>query len=230
MLLLGSLVLLTPLAFYFQLGGRLKTVPVSTRPVTSSFVSHQARFILILLVGSFDVICAIVLIQSQSMMAFRVGGALESLQSQYFMVNLCFSMLTFDLQAQVQNSVPPRKWREPKMCFKEAAALRAALPSRFTVVLARAWCGMHLTAFPALRCCWYPIQGSTSVLVSCFMQSASFWGKIVAFKPVPNLLLLGVCIFWWAVWSQTNNFTQSLPVSALPVRPADQPARDHPSP
>lgn len=64
-------------------------------------LSHQARFILILLVGSFDVICAIILVQSQSMMAFRVGGALESLQSQYFMMNLCFSMLTFDLQAQV---------------------------------------------------------------------------------------------------------------------------------
>ncbi|XP_025941304.1 uncharacterized protein LOC112975448 isoform X3 [Apteryx rowi] len=60
-----------------------------------------ARFILILLVGSFDVICAIILIQSESMMAFRVGGALESLQSQYFMLNLCFSMLTFDLQAQL---------------------------------------------------------------------------------------------------------------------------------
>lgn len=68
-------------------------------------LSHQARFILILLVGSFDVICAIILIQSQSMMAFRVGGALESLQSQYFMLNLCFSMLTFDLQAQVQTSL-----------------------------------------------------------------------------------------------------------------------------
>lgn len=64
-------------------------------------LSHQARFVLILLVGSFDVVCAIILIQSQSMMAFRVGGALESLQSQYFMLNLCFSMLTFDLQAQV---------------------------------------------------------------------------------------------------------------------------------
>ncbi|XP_041887989.1 uncharacterized protein LOC121666474 [Corvus kubaryi] len=60
-----------------------------------------ARFVLILLVGSFDVICAIILIQSQSMMAFRVGGALESLQAQYFMLNLCFSMLTFDLQAQL---------------------------------------------------------------------------------------------------------------------------------
>ncbi|KAM4885939.1 uncharacterized protein FYW23_011726 [Sylvia borin] len=60
-----------------------------------------ARFVLILLVGSFDVVCALILIQSQSMMAFRVGGALESLQSQYFMLNLCFSMLTFDLQAQL---------------------------------------------------------------------------------------------------------------------------------
>lgn len=35
------------------------------------------------------------------MMAFRVGGALESLQLQYFLLNLCFSMVTFDLQAQV---------------------------------------------------------------------------------------------------------------------------------
>ncbi|XP_066493777.1 uncharacterized protein [Tiliqua scincoides] len=60
-----------------------------------------ARFVLILLVGAFDVICAVVLIQSESMMAFRVGGALESLQAQYFMLNLCFSMLTFDLQAQL---------------------------------------------------------------------------------------------------------------------------------
>ncbi|KAJ7421482.1 hypothetical protein WISP_42719 [Willisornis vidua] len=61
---------------------------------------EPARFVLILLVGSFDVVCAILLIQSQGMMAFRVGGALESLQAQYFMLNLCFSMLTFDLQAQ----------------------------------------------------------------------------------------------------------------------------------
>nr|XP_028596737.1 uncharacterized protein LOC114602544 [Podarcis muralis] len=60
-----------------------------------------ARFVLILLVGAFDVICAVVLIQTESMMAFRVGGALESLQAQYFMLNLCFSMLTFDLQAQL---------------------------------------------------------------------------------------------------------------------------------
>lgn len=42
------------------------------------------------------------------MMAFRVGGALESVQEQYFLLNLCFSMVTFDLQAQVfvQTSVP----------------------------------------------------------------------------------------------------------------------------
>ncbi|XP_078001895.1 uncharacterized protein LOC110200628 isoform X5 [Phascolarctos cinereus] len=59
-----------------------------------------ARFVVILLVGFFDVICAVLLIRGQGMMAFRVGGALESLQAQYFMLNLCFSMLTFDLQAQ----------------------------------------------------------------------------------------------------------------------------------
>ncbi|XP_028922324.1 uncharacterized protein LOC103170872 [Ornithorhynchus anatinus] len=60
-----------------------------------------ARFVVILLVGSFDAICAAVLIWSPSVMAFRVGGALESLQAQYVMLNLCFSMLTFDLQAQL---------------------------------------------------------------------------------------------------------------------------------
>lgn len=226
MLLLGSLVFLTPLAFYFQLDGRLTTVPVSTRPVTSSFVSHQARFILILLVGSFDVICAIVLIQSQSMMAFRVGGALESLQSQYFMVNLCFSMLTFDLQAQVQNSIPPRKRSEPKLCFKKAAVLRAALYRCISSCLM--WNASYcLPCSPLLL-----ISHTGKYVCPCvlFHTVCHFWGKIIAFKPVPNLLLLGVHIFWWAVWSQTTNFTQSLPVSALPVRSADQPARDHPSP
>ncbi|KAJ1144846.1 hypothetical protein NDU88_011140 [Pleurodeles waltl] len=58
-------------------------------------------FIVLLLVGLFHVVCSVILIQSPNMMAFRVGGALESLQEQYFMMNLCFSMLTFDLQAQL---------------------------------------------------------------------------------------------------------------------------------
>ncbi|XP_030041654.1 uncharacterized protein LOC115458990 isoform X2 [Microcaecilia unicolor] len=59
------------------------------------------RFVLILVFGLFHVVCASFLLRSQNMMAFRVGGALESLQHQYFMLNLCFSMLTFDLQAQL---------------------------------------------------------------------------------------------------------------------------------
>ncbi|XP_077168735.1 uncharacterized protein LOC143824852 isoform X2 [Paroedura picta] len=69
-----------------------------------------ARFVLILLVGAFDIICAVILIQTESMMAFRVGGALESLQAQYFMLNLCFSMLTFDLQAQILKELKPFAW------------------------------------------------------------------------------------------------------------------------
>lgn len=52
--------------------------------------------------GAIHVLCATLLIQRPNMMAFRVGGALESLQQQYFLLNLCFSMVTFDLQAQVQ--------------------------------------------------------------------------------------------------------------------------------
>ncbi|XP_018408599.1 PREDICTED: uncharacterized protein LOC108784329 [Nanorana parkeri] len=61
----------------------------------------QPRFIVILLVGLFHVVCALSLVLGPNMMAFRVGGALESLQVQYNMLNLCFSLLTFDLQAQL---------------------------------------------------------------------------------------------------------------------------------
>nr|XP_032635953.1 uncharacterized protein LOC116824636 isoform X5 [Chelonoidis abingdonii] len=97
-----------------------------------------ARFILILLVGSFDVICAIILIQSQSMMAFRVGGALESLQSQYFMLNLCFSMLTFDLQAQVI-----RHWGQELSYALEAAVIIGSCIS-VTIKSVLFWALLHI--------------------------------------------------------------------------------------
>ncbi|KAK1159550.1 hypothetical protein AOXY_G22282 [Acipenser oxyrinchus oxyrinchus] len=59
------------------------------------------RFVCIMCIGLFHVICSTLLIRSSNMMAFRVGGALESLQEQYFLLNVCFSMVTFDLQAQI---------------------------------------------------------------------------------------------------------------------------------
>lgn len=59
------------------------------------------RFVCIVCIGLFHVICSTLLIRSSNMMAFRVGGALESLQEQYFLLNVCFSMVTFDLQAQI---------------------------------------------------------------------------------------------------------------------------------
>ncbi|CAN9515715.1 unnamed protein product [Ophioblennius macclurei] len=59
------------------------------------------RFVCIMCVGGVHVICTLLLIRSPNMMAFRVGGALESLQEQYSLLNLCFSMVTFDLQAQL---------------------------------------------------------------------------------------------------------------------------------
>ncbi|KAF4070648.1 hypothetical protein AMELA_G00287950 [Ameiurus melas] len=61
----------------------------------------MVRFVCIMCVGVVHLICALLLILRPNMMAFRVGGALESLQQQYFLLNLCFSMVTFDLQAQV---------------------------------------------------------------------------------------------------------------------------------
>ncbi|XP_071331427.1 uncharacterized protein [Trachinotus anak] len=59
------------------------------------------RFVCIMCLGVVHVFCTLLLIQRPNMMAFRVGGALESLQEQYFLLNLCFSMVTFDLQAQL---------------------------------------------------------------------------------------------------------------------------------
>ncbi|XP_029910800.1 uncharacterized protein LOC115361532 isoform X2 [Myripristis murdjan] len=59
------------------------------------------RFVCILCLGVVHIFCTTLLIQRPNMMAFRVGGALESLQEQYVLLNLCFSMVTFDLQAQL---------------------------------------------------------------------------------------------------------------------------------
>ncbi|KAK2851120.1 hypothetical protein Q5P01_007396 [Channa striata] len=59
------------------------------------------RFVCIICLGVVHVFCTLLLILRPNMMAFRVGGALESLQEQYFLLNLCFSMVTFDLQAQL---------------------------------------------------------------------------------------------------------------------------------
>ncbi|XP_053279806.1 uncharacterized protein LOC128441750 [Pleuronectes platessa] len=59
------------------------------------------RFVCIMCLGVVHVFCTSLLIKRPNMMAFRVGGALESLQEQYFLLNLCFSMVTFDLQAQL---------------------------------------------------------------------------------------------------------------------------------
>ncbi|KAF5907247.1 uncharacterized protein DAT39_003027, partial [Clarias magur] len=60
----------------------------------------MVRFVCTICVGVVHLICALLLICRPSMMAFRVGGALESMQKQYCLSNLCFSMMSFDLQAQ----------------------------------------------------------------------------------------------------------------------------------
>ncbi|KAK3539690.1 hypothetical protein QTP70_012020 [Hemibagrus guttatus] len=70
----------------------------------------MVRFVCIMCVGAIHLLCALLLILRHNMMAFRVGGALESLQKQYFFLNLCFSMVTFDLQAQVLKEVKPLVW------------------------------------------------------------------------------------------------------------------------
>uniref|UniRef100_A0A3Q3SCB3 Uncharacterized LOC113145221 n=2 Tax=Mastacembelus armatus TaxID=205130 RepID=A0A3Q3SCB3_9TELE len=60
------------------------------------------RFVCIMCLGVVHILCVLsLLVLRPNMMAFRVGGALESFQEQYFLLNLCFSMVTFDLQAQL---------------------------------------------------------------------------------------------------------------------------------
>ncbi|XP_029993615.1 uncharacterized protein LOC115421813 isoform X2 [Sphaeramia orbicularis] len=63
----------------------------------------EPRFLYIMVLSVIHIIICIVYVfwVKPRWMAFRVGGALESLQNQYFLLNLCFSMVTFDLQAQL---------------------------------------------------------------------------------------------------------------------------------
>ncbi|XP_061831000.1 uncharacterized protein [Nerophis lumbriciformis] len=68
------------------------------------------RFVCIMSVGLVHIFCTTLLIRRPNTMAFRVGGALESLQEQYFVLNLCFSMVTFDLQAQLCLCVLVTTW------------------------------------------------------------------------------------------------------------------------
>ncbi|XP_060737929.1 uncharacterized protein LOC132853906 isoform X1 [Tachysurus vachellii] len=80
---------------------------VMVRSIVNFSVSKEkevllmVRFVCIMCLGMVHLICTLLLILRPNMMAFRVGGALESLQEQYFLLNLCFSMVTFDLQAQL---------------------------------------------------------------------------------------------------------------------------------
>ncbi|KAM8831117.1 uncharacterized protein ACB058_019150 [Synchiropus picturatus] len=51
--------------------------------------------------GVVHIVCSTLLIRTPGMMAFRVSGALKILQDQYYRLNRCFSLVTFDLQAQL---------------------------------------------------------------------------------------------------------------------------------
>ncbi|XP_007905462.2 uncharacterized protein LOC103187665 [Callorhinchus milii] len=61
----------------------------------------EIRFWFLIVVGFIDIVCALWLMCSLNMMAFRVSGAYEQSQSLYWMKNLCSSLVTFDLQGQL---------------------------------------------------------------------------------------------------------------------------------
>ncbi|XP_078451101.1 uncharacterized protein LOC144719121 isoform X4 [Lampetra planeri] len=64
-----------------------------------------ARFCSVLLVSLFLITWAIVVLCRSGSMTFRVSGLLEEVQKQYFIFNMCTSLLTFDLQLQWMLSV-----------------------------------------------------------------------------------------------------------------------------
>lgn len=92
---------LTNSSFFFLFNFPLETSPETIQRSSVVCFGSQVRFVCIMCLGVIHVACTTLLIRRPNMMAFRVGGALESLQEQYFLLNLCFSMVTFDLQAQV---------------------------------------------------------------------------------------------------------------------------------
>ncbi|CAL8318941.1 unnamed protein product [Merluccius merluccius] len=78
--------------------------------VCLSRTSSRSRFMCILSLGAVNAVCTCLLIRKPDRMAFRVGGALENTQERYFLLNLCFSMVTFDLQAQLSLCILMTSW------------------------------------------------------------------------------------------------------------------------
>ncbi|XP_072442109.1 uncharacterized protein [Chiloscyllium punctatum] len=71
----------------------------------------KIRFGFILTFGVILMLISIIyLIKRPNMMAFRVSGAFEIFQSQYLMLFLCFSMVTFDLQTQILKEIKCLVW------------------------------------------------------------------------------------------------------------------------
>lgn len=65
------------------------------------FMLSQARFSSIICLGVLLIPYTIYLIWKHDSLAFRWVGALSIRQKKYCLLNLCFSSVTFDLQAQV---------------------------------------------------------------------------------------------------------------------------------
>ncbi|KAK0134808.1 hypothetical protein N1851_029481 [Merluccius polli] len=110
----------------------LSVVIVALRSVVNySLMSRQdqqqvlVRFVCILSLGAVNAVCTCLLIRKPDRMAFRVGGALESTQERYFLLNLCFSMVTFDLQAQLSLCILMTSWNA--MSLKDRILLGVAV-------------------------------------------------------------------------------------------------------
>uniref|UniRef100_A0A8C7TYW2 Uncharacterized protein n=1 Tax=Oncorhynchus mykiss TaxID=8022 RepID=A0A8C7TYW2_ONCMY len=102
---------------------------IKKRPVCA--LLWKVRFVCILcVVVVAHVLCATLLLQRPNMMVCRVGGALETIQEQYFLLNLCSSMnvpeVAYFLYLMYMIST---HWGQDKAYTLETAAVTGAVIS-----------------------------------------------------------------------------------------------------
>uniref|UniRef100_H3BIQ0 DUF7789 domain-containing protein n=1 Tax=Latimeria chalumnae TaxID=7897 RepID=H3BIQ0_LATCH len=162
-----------------------------------------ARFVCILLIGLFHIVCASILIRSKNLMAFRVGGALESFQRQYFWLNLCFSMVTFDLQAQLLKEIKALVWIYALQHLPEVAYLIYLLYT-------------YLSRTPNYSPLSFVVCQRWFLLSLSLSKVSTSWGKnnsyvLSAASVIGSVFFIGIKgVLFWALFKVYRSFGQGL--------------------
>uniref|UniRef100_A0A3Q2E388 DUF7789 domain-containing protein n=1 Tax=Cyprinodon variegatus TaxID=28743 RepID=A0A3Q2E388_CYPVA len=153
--------------------------------VVGSKGKQEVRFVCIVSLGIIHMLCTMMLILRPNMMAFRVGGALESLQEQYFLLNLCFSMVTFDLQAQlclcILITTSDSAMSTINTIILGVGVFWALVTATFGAIAAMESCLFYLQVIEK----WFKDQtytleaaAVTGALISLLIKGVLFWGLI----------------------------------------------------